>query len=314
MHEYLVERLFVVAHTGEKAVLFRDPVRLADKASWCLFSAGRQFCPTARELGHRGVCVSHYSFDRATFSALDRKFRQLHGHVHAQLARDLPAHEAALLELCDWYVATPCGNHDAHNSLKWALHERMTDDAFLTDVHIVIESLRNSYDLLVVHLGNWIITSLSFEDWDFQHQRELWTLLGLEPDRVDEFVALQLRFHGGRLKVDASYRDSPNLLESISTCLLHAWRFRKFTTSRWITVGDSCKTMVIALLTGVESLVRAVRRHPNTSDYYIHGFGRVNEDVKKLMALAAISSYISDGFLLSMLEDDRAPMKLASLE
>ena len=157
----------------------------------------------------------------------------------------------------------------------------MTDDAFLKDVHIVIESLRNSYDLLVVHLGNWIITSLSFEDWDFQHQRELWTLLGLEPDRVDEFVALQLRFHGGRLKVAASYRDSPNLLESISTCLLHAWRFRKFTTSRWITVGDSCKTMVIALLTGVESLVRAVRRHPKTSDYYIHGFGRINEDIKK---------------------------------
>ena len=79
-------------------------------------------------------------------------------------------------------------------------------------------------------------------------------------------------------------------------------------------MGDSCKTMVIALLTGVESLVRAVRRHPKTSDYYIHGFGRINEDIKKFMALAAISSYISDGFLSSMLEDDRAPMKLASLE
>ena len=179
MHEYLVERLFVVTHIGEMAVLFRDLVRLDDKATWCLFSVGRQFCPTARELGHRGLCVSHYSFDRATFSALGRKFRQLHGHVHAQIARALPAHEAKLLELRDWYVSTPCGSHDAHNALKWSLHERMTDDAFLKDVHILIESLRNSYDLLVRHLGRWIVASLSFEDWGFPHQRELWTLLGL---------------------------------------------------------------------------------------------------------------------------------------
>ena len=314
MHEYLVERLFVVAHTGEKAVLFKDPVRLADKATWCEFIVARQFFPIARELGHRGICVSHYSFDRATFSALDTKFKQLHRHVHAQLARALPAHEAALLELRDWYVSTPCGNHDAHNGLKWALHERMTDEAFIKDVHIVVESLRNSYDLLVDHLGKWIIASLSFEDWEFPHQRELWTALGLEPARVDEFVDLQLRFHEGRLKVAASRQDDPNLLESVSTCLLHAWRFRKFTTSRWITAGDTCKSMVLALLTGIESLVRMVRRNPKTSDYYIHGFGRLSEEMKTFMALTAMCSYVSDSFLVAMLEDDRVPVRLAALE
>ena len=125
--------------------------------------------------------------------------------------------------------------------------------------------------------------------------------LGLDPDRVDEFFALQLRFHEGRFKVAASCRDNPNMLESISTCVLHAWRFRKFTTSRWITVGDSCNTMVVALLIGVESLVRTVRRSPKTSDYSIHGFGRINENIKKFMAIAAMCSYISDGFLSSML-------------
>ena len=66
-----MERLFVMAHTGEKVVLYKDFVRLADKATWCLFIVGRQFFPIARELGQRGICVCRYSFDRATFSALD---------------------------------------------------------------------------------------------------------------------------------------------------------------------------------------------------------------------------------------------------
>ena len=41
---------------------------------------------------------------------------------------------------------------------------------------------------------------------------------------------------------------------------------------------------------------------------------RLDEGVKKLMALAAISSRASDTFLVTMLEADRVPARLPTLE
>ena len=57
-----------------------------------------------------------------------------------------------------------------------------------------------------------------------------------------------------------------------------------------------------------------VRRSPKTSDYHIHGFGRLDEEMKTFMTLTAMCSYVSDSFLAAMLEGDRVPARLAALE
>ena len=42
-------------------------------------------------------------------------------------------------------------------------------------------------------------------------------------------------------------------MQTLSSVLAALWRFRQFTESRWLTVGTSCRTMVIAVLSGLDS-------------------------------------------------------------
>eukprot|EP00974_Lingulodinium_polyedra_P013066 1268353-Lingulodinium_polyedra.AAC.1 len=53
---------------------------------------------------------------------------------------------------------------------------------------------------------------------------------------------------------------------------MSVFKFRKFTGSRWCRVGDSYRSLVVALVLGLEeALVGQVRSSPTTSDYYIRG-------------------------------------------
>lgn len=51
-----------------------------------------------------------------------------------------------------------------------------------------------------------------------------------------------------------------DLIESIATTLLAVWRFRKFTESRWLTVGTSCRTLVAAVILGFDDLFREIQQ------------------------------------------------------
>ena len=81
--EYLLERGFVVSTNsrGEllKAALFKAPTPLdKGKGAWQCFSASCDFFPILRRLGHRGIAISHYVFDRALFASLQTKQKQRH--------------------------------------------------------------------------------------------------------------------------------------------------------------------------------------------------------------------------------------------
>ncbi len=81
--EYLLERGFVVSTNGRgellKAALFKPPTPLdKGKGAWQCFSASCDFFQTLRRLGHPGIAISHYVFDRALFASLLIKQKQLH--------------------------------------------------------------------------------------------------------------------------------------------------------------------------------------------------------------------------------------------
>eukprot|EP00974_Lingulodinium_polyedra_P086938 8427626-Lingulodinium_polyedra.AAC.1 len=72
--------------------------------------------------------------------------------------------------------------------------------------------------------------------------------------------------------------------------------------------------MVVAQLTGIQSLAAAVMADPRASNYYIGGFQRLSPEVLEFMAMAALASYPSEAVLADLLEDDRVPMRVAALE
>ena len=90
------------------------------KGTWWMCVVAKALFPTLRELGHRGISLSHYAFDRAVFSACSRKMLQLHMENDEAYSMRSPD-DASSLRLTNWQVITPCCNHDVQNALKWSL-------------------------------------------------------------------------------------------------------------------------------------------------------------------------------------------------
>ena len=318
--ELLVQKAFLATSTvlGEPkmAVLFRDALPLtAGKSTWCLYSAAVDFFPLLRECGCTSITISHYAFDRAVYSGLGRKLIQRHMRYHADL-RSTEPEAAELLDLLDWQVSTPCCHHDVHNALRWSLARHIDGADGIHDLHIAIESLRNSFDLLHGNLKSFIGQALetTAEPFDAEAVSRFWTLLGVAPDIVDLLAELNLHWSGGRLYVSAASMEHPDAIERISTAILHIFRFRKFTTGRWLTVGESCRTLTAALCVGLAGLVDLIRKSPKTSEFYIHGFGRLAGQARKYCVIAGVSSHIADAFLAQLLEDDRLATRGAELQ
>ena len=92
-----------------------------------------------------------------------------------------------------------CCNHDAHRALKWALHYQFLDKELLKNCFIVVQSLRNAYDLLYQHLAMWVVSKVKFTASPASpgELSILWTALGVEPEWVEALAPLGLIFRSG---------------------------------------------------------------------------------------------------------------------
>jgi hypothetical protein len=188
----------------------------------------------------------------------------------------------------------------------------------MKDIYIVVASVINSSDLVCKHLAPWLLAHLDVApDGDLppaQDLRELWVALGAEPELVEVLAEeLRLSWKDGRLLVASPCNDDGNLYGRVASALLALWRFKLSTASRWITVGVSCRSLVVALLTGFDSLVQHIRADPTASDFHIHGYARLGNTGKEFLAMAAIVPYVPDAYLTELIRDSRVPMQLEYL-
>ena len=313
--EWLVQRCFMLSGNNERHVLFCEPRLLVDKTAWSHFSAFRELLPLGRECGHSGLLVSHHIYDRAVFSAMTRHHRELH------MARKV--HEEAILHegaarwrwLLSWFTSAGCVNHDAHNSLKWGALAFYSEKATPRNMFICIESLRQSFDELVIHAPGWIARSLRYENSPSPDGlRRLWTLCDLSSEWVDQLVELELRFEDGVLKVHTRWQDDLELPDMLMTVLLYIWRWRRFSDSRWVTLGASCRCLLASLCCGLQDFVNEILRQPGAHTYYLKGFHFLDREALALTALIACSSFVADAVLSALLVDDRVPIMFDELQ
>ena len=86
-----------------------------------------------------------------------------------------------------------------------------------------------------------------------------WDALGLKSETAELIASvLELEFRYGHICVEERCADMPNLVSTIETAFQSAWRFREFTESRWLTVGASARSLVVAVLTGLMDLVEEI--------------------------------------------------------
>ena len=216
---------------------------------------------------------------RAIFSAVERLMRQL--HLLTQQRKG--PFEGEFEEFLDWVVSTPCANHDAQNSLQWSLKGFLEDSKQgLKDFFIVVESLRNAYDLLLTHLDTWLRLNTKFEDAPFDEEvvREWWTAMGFEGESLENLVSLNPVWRDGALWINIAWAEDLELWERLSAAMLLIFHFRKFTESRWTTVGKVCKSIIAALSVGLAELVAYIREDPKSSEYHIHGFDNLTDELR----------------------------------
>ena len=148
-------------------------------------------------------------------------------------------------------------------------------------------------------------------DW-IEHRRFLWQSLDVEHETVDVLAeTLQLQYEDGQIQVTQDVSGMPGWVDTITFVLLSAWKFVRFTDSRFLSVGISARTTIAALLLGIDSLVAMIKEDPIASKFYLNGFARLmaEPDRRVFLAQAAFTSRVTDGVLGELLEDARVGIR-----
>lgn len=186
-----------------------------------------------------------------------------------------------LLHLTEFVLVTPCAAHDAQSAFRWSMHKWLQDKELVREAYVSIEALRNSMDLIMNHLSEWIALRISFVPGlpmqSMEQRRALWQALDVEMQTAEILSdTLQAIFKDGRLQIASSCSDRPDLIDLVTTALLSTWKFVRWNEGRFLTVGSSARTMLAAQLLGLTDLVDFIRGDEKASKYYLNGFTRLS--------------------------------------
>ena len=314
LSEFLVQRCFGLSGDGVCKVLLTEAMPMADKTSWTHTQAYRDLVVCPRSLGHRSIVVHHFSWGRGVHSACWRQTRQLF-QARAMDGGFAGTAPAGLAELLTWLTTSPCANHDAHNSLKWACLEVNANKTVLRGLFVSIESVRNGFSLLMKNVRAWLYEVVEYEDQPLFPHQVLWTLLAVDTNIAEIAEDLQLRYQGGKLKVAEKWRGDAATYDSIELVLTHIWAFRKYSDSRWLSMGPSTRCLLAAQICGTREFIEWILLKPSNSRFYLGGFlDYFTKDVARLVAVVGTSSFPADAALANLMDDPRLAMNVDSLE
>jgi hypothetical protein len=197
------------------------------------------------------------------------------------------------------------------------LKETPKDDKMLRDLHVAIESIRNSYDELMLRMDPWLAQVVVFDvdcATGAEEAREVYSTLGFHGDLLDTLLEVRPRFGAGRLHVAVAIAGEPDCFSLINGCLLAVFKFSQFADSRWGAIGLSTLAITGARILGLDSLfVYCLDDGVDTT--WIHGFDRLRlkPHRKKFAAIAALGAAPSIRVIRALEQDDRVPMRVPEL-
>ena len=289
------------------ACIMKEPRPMAGKTGLHAINGLREFFPTLDEIGHRGFNIHHYSWDRAIFSACRSYARRMHTVILRNICDRTSQQEGTLRVLQSWLLCTGCGLHDVHNGLTWGLSKLLQSKDMLDDLYIVLESLRNGFKHLQVHLPAWLADVVVFDDISFDRDslHAFWTALDVTPELCNMLADRGILWLEGKLRVGTAHRDDPEIMLWLYNSMMTVFRFKKYSAGRWISVGCSLRTLVASCALGLRELHQATI-DAGASTYYLGGFRKLTGNMRLFSVITAIASRPTEALSLMMLEDDRA--------
>ena len=315
--EFLLERGFLVAPGSTRtssAVIVKAPRFLNGKTTWHEFTAFVEFQDMPRARGHKGIQVVHAAFDRAVLSSMARKIEQrCAAYYDPDLGPDLDGN-GEFLRLLDWFVSTACAHHDVHNSYKWAMHPFCSADV-LTDLWIIMASLRNSRILLCASIPQWLtIVVRSGGPSDPDSDQAFWECLGVDISMIDLVCLTNPRWQDGALMVSEEVWKMQDCMSKVHEVLTYLFLWPYFNEARWCSLFTVCRCLHRGLHVGLYDLVAHVRADPRMSDEKLHGFGKLSAKIRKFICVGVMAASVPEAVSEQLLHDCRLVQTISALE
>lgn len=301
--DVMVQRCFYQAYDHDMRVLFNAPRMLADKTAWTATECFRSLVQLPLSHGHKGLRLIVLVADRALLRPLEKHVAQILTAERLLLESQIGAEAAQARTALGLFLPSSCVSHDCDGGLRRALAYFCDDKEVLRNSYIVLESLRNSFDISVRFLPGWLRSVVVYEDMPEPWVADVWRLCQSDPRRVEALVDLVVVWHDGKLKVSARHQFDEALLSRLSVAYLETWQFGAFSDSRWVTLGPSMRTRLTSLLLGLEAYIQYCLAQ-NCSRYYLNGFLRFGAKMKNFVGVVAACSFASDAILALICEDD----------
>jgi hypothetical protein len=264
---------------------------------------------TLRGAGHKGLCIEHYAFDRAIFSAAVRLLKSWHS-LHSGDYTASTELETDGMRLGELVAATPCSLHDTQGAFRRAMDEFLTNPDMMREVFIGVQSIRQSFNLIIEWLHLWLASHMKFavsmDPSSMDSLREVWACLGVDIDVIDDLVErFQLRISEGFVVVSEDCIGMPDLVGEVAATLLAVWRITRFSESRWLGAGGCARPLVAGCLSGLADLIQYIMVQPGVSHYYINGWKRIVSAHKAFLVRCALISRVGDAVLGILMADSR---------
>lgn len=283
------------------------------------FAIGRQFVVRPRSLGHRGIEVVHCCWDRAHFSGIQTLWRQFWAHHCGEDAARACTLDPMETFSLTWVTCTACAAHDGHNALKWGDPSRYSDKRFMKDVFIAMVSLCNCSKRIIDYLNVWLPDVLEIVDIEGcpgeRELRDLWEAVGVPERAVDDIVRVRMHWRGEKLCVagGASGSEEEPMIHAVCHILFQIWSFRRFTESRWASIGPAARSAMAGRLSGLDHLVRAMLDDKEEGNYLLSGYRRMSPEVAEFLGVTALYTRPAESHVRSVLEDGRVAKTLDTL-
>ena len=126
----------------------------------------------------------------------------------------------------------------------------------LDDLYIVLESLRNGYKHLQRHLPSFLVEFVLFDDISFDRDslHAFWTSLYVPPELCNMLADRGVLWQEGKLRASTAFRDDHEIMLWLYHSMMTVFRFKKYSASRWISIGCIMGTLVASCALGLREL------------------------------------------------------------
>ena len=156
----------------------------------------------------------------------------------------------------DWVLGTGCALHDASKALQWSLARHITYPDLLKDLYVVIESCRSGYDMMEAVMPQFLAKHMETRTTPFDPNivADFWAVLGVSESWMDMVVWINPFWFDGKLSVSATIKGQAVTPYMVSDVLLYLMKLHKFTETRWLSVGKSCRGLIASCSVGLPHL------------------------------------------------------------